>query len=307
MTIRHMKIFIQVYSVESITKAAKLLHMTQPAVTRAVQEIESYYGVCLFERINHRLSRTAAGEAFYIQALHIAETFDRMEKELRNWDEIGKLRIGATNTLGSFFLPEALSQFRERYPNLKVTAVVTNADALQHRLSENQLDLALIEGSVCMHGLHAEPFTSDRLLLVLPLEHELVRKDKICAADLRNYPLLLREKGSTTRTLLEHFFSLHHMELIPVMESCNPQVIIYAVQRGLGISFLPEEWVKQYAKEGTLVVKEMEEKDFVRENYIVWHENKFLTGAMCALIELIRTQRMSLQKPVSIIERNKKL
>ena len=112
MTIRHMKIFLQVYALESITKAAEVLNMTQPAVTRAIQEMEHYYGVCLFERIGHRLSRMAAGEEFYAHALHIVEAFDRMEKELRDWDEIGRIRIGATNTLGCFFLPELLLEFR---------------------------------------------------------------------------------------------------------------------------------------------------------------------------------------------------
>lgn len=206
MTIRHMKIFIQVYSAESITRAAELLHMAQPAVTRAVQEIERYYGVCLFDRINHRLSRTTAGEEFYTHALHIVETFDRMEKELRNWDEIGRIRVGATNTLGCFLLPEVLLHFQRQYPKLEVTSSVTNADALQNGLLNNQYDLALMEGNVSVPALHAEPFASDRLLLIFPPGHELDGKEKLAPSDIGKYPLLLREKGSTTRSLLEHFF-----------------------------------------------------------------------------------------------------
>lgn len=291
MTIRHMKIFLQVYSTESITKAAELLHMTQPAVTRAIREMEQYYGVCLFERLNHRLSRTVAGEEFYAHTVHIVEAFDRMEKELRNWDEIGKIRIGVTNTLGSFFLPEVLLEFQGQYPKLEVISTVTNADTLQNGLLNNKYDLALIEGTITMPGLHAEVFASDKLLLVLPPEHELVRQKKIRPSDLKKYPLLLREKGSTTRNLLEHFFFLHNMELTPVMESCNPQAIIHAVQCGLGITFLPERWVRQPASEGKLVLREMEGKDFCRENYIVWHENKFLTKAMRAFLDIANLKR----------------
>lgn len=289
MTIRHMKIFIQVYAAESITKAAELLHMTQPAVTRAIREMERYYGVCLFERINHRLNRTAAGEEFYAHALHIVEAFDRMEKELRNWDEIGKLRIGATNTLGTFLLPELLPRFQERFPKLDVTSAITNADILQDGLLNNRYDLALVEGAVGMAGLHAEPFATDRLLLVLPPGHELAEKKKILSCDLIKYPLLLREKGSTTRSLLEHYFFLHQMELNPVMESCNPQAIIHAVSKGLGISFLPERWARQSAWEGTVLLREMEGDDFVRENYVVWHENKFLTKTMQEFISMVKS------------------
>lgn len=289
MTIRHMKIFIQVYIAESITKAAELLHMTQPAVTRAIREMERYYGVCLFERINHRLNRTAAGEEFYAHALHIVEAFDRMEKELRNWDEIGKLRIGATNTLGTFLLPDLLPRFQEKFPRLEIISAITNADILQNGLLNNRYDLALIEGTVGTQGLHAEPFATDRLLLVLPPGHELVEKEKISPDDLIKYPLLLREKGSTTRSLLEHYFFFHHMELKPVMESCNPQAIVHAIQRGLGISFLPERWVRQGAWEGTIALREMEGDDFVRKNYVVWHENKFITKAMQAFLSLVKT------------------
>lgn len=287
MTIRHMKIFLQVYASESITKAAEVLHMTQPAVTRAIQEMERHYGVCLFERINHRLSRTAVGEEFYAHALHLVEAFDRMEEELRDWDEIGRIRIGSTNTLGCFFLPDLLRQFHEQSPKLKVLSSVTNADALQTGLINNQYDMALIEGTVSMPGLCARPFARDRLMLVLPPGHELAKKEKILPSDVAGYPLLLREKGSTTRSLLEHFFSLHHMELTPVLESCNPQAIIQGIRCGLGISFLPERWVRQPAGEGRLVLREMEGNDFVRENYVVWHENKFLTRAMQTFLDVI--------------------
>ena len=102
--------------------------------------MERYYGVCLFERIGHRLSRTAVGQEFYAHALHIVEAFDRMEKELRDWDEIGKIRLGATNTLGCFFLPDLLLQFQKQYPKLEIVSTVTNADALQSGLLNNQYD-----------------------------------------------------------------------------------------------------------------------------------------------------------------------
>lgn len=288
MTIRHMKIFLQVYALESITKAAEVLNMTQPAVTRAIQEMEHYYGVCLFERIGHRLSRMAAGEEFYAHALHIVEAFDRMEKELRDWDEIGRIRIGATNTLGCFFLPELLLEFRNQYPKLEIISTVTNADMLQNGLLDNQYDLALMEGNVSVQKLHAQPFAKDKMMLVLPPGHELAGKEKICLFDVEKYPLLLREKGSTTRSLLEHFFFLHHIEASPVLESCNPQALIKAVQCGLGISFLPERWVREQADEGRLVLREMEEEEFQRENYVVWHENKFLSKTMKIFIEIIK-------------------
>ena len=93
MTVRHMRIFLAVYRCGGITSAAQQLHMTQPAVTRAIQELESYYGVKLFERMGRRLPVTEVGKRFYSQAVHIVDLFDNMETSLRNWDALGVLRI----------------------------------------------------------------------------------------------------------------------------------------------------------------------------------------------------------------------
>ena len=114
MTVKHMKIFIQVYQTQNITRAAGLLHMTQPAVSRAIQELEKYYGVNLFERMNHHLYVTESGRQFYAHALHIVESFDLMEKGLRNGDESGVLRVGASISLGNFLMPQLVTEFQKR-------------------------------------------------------------------------------------------------------------------------------------------------------------------------------------------------
>ena len=97
-----------------MTLAAEQLHLTQPAVTRVIKEIENYYGVCLFERLNRRLYVTESGRRLYAQALHLIDTFESMEKEMRNLDTFGLLRIGSTIALGSYLLPELIFIFQKR-------------------------------------------------------------------------------------------------------------------------------------------------------------------------------------------------
>ena len=110
MTLKHLRIFVTVYREMNITKAADLLHMTQPAVSRSIQELENYYGIRLFERINRRLYRTKESEEIYVRALHIVNSFHDMELEIKNWDEFGIFRIGASITLGNFILPVMVRQ-----------------------------------------------------------------------------------------------------------------------------------------------------------------------------------------------------
>ena len=112
MTLRHMKIFMAVCDNRcNTTHAAESLHMTQPAVSLAIKDLEQYYGVKLFERLGGRLAITEAGQRLREYAAHISSLFDEMEKEIRDWDYFGVLRVGASITIGSQFLPNYVKSF----------------------------------------------------------------------------------------------------------------------------------------------------------------------------------------------------
>lgn len=288
MTVRHMKVFLAVYQTENITRAAEMLYMTQPSVTRVIREIESYYGIQLFDRLNKRLSVTEAGRAFYGYALHIVDVFDRMEKEVRDWDEFGVIRVGASITLGNRLLPGALSAFRASHPGVRVQTQIANGASLQAALRDNRLDFALIEGGVHDELLSREVVAGDRLLPVLPPDDPRAGRSGLKLADFAQDSLLLREQGSAGRTLLERVFASHGLTLQPSMESVSTQAIIRCVHAGLGVSFLPEHLVRPDVDAGFVATAELEDERFERENYLVWHRQKYLCGSMKALMDLFR-------------------
>lgn len=285
MTLRHMKIFLAVYQTQHITKAAQQLRMTQPAVTRAIQEIEGYYGIRLFERINRKLYITETGRMFYTYAVHIVDSFDQMEKGLRDWDQLGMLRVGTTIALGTDLLPRVLVRFQQSHPGLQVRSVVSNGAALQKALLDNELDFAVVEGSVDREELAKRAIAPDRLVLILSPDDPRARQEHLCLKDLARDPFLLRDKGSVGRAFLERVFALHELPLVPVMESVSTQAILRAVHLGLGISFLPERLVAQAIREGLVATKELDDESFRRENHIVWHKQKFLTASAQALMD----------------------
>lgn len=301
MTVRHMKIFLQVYQTLNMTRAAELLHMTQPAVTRTIQEIEQYYGVRLFERINRRLYVTESGKELYAHALHIVDTFDAMEKGMRNWDEFGVLRVGASITLGNFLLPDLTVAFQIEHPNLQVRALISNGRQLQEALMDNRLDLALIEGGVSEPNLRSEVFSRDRLILILPPDHPLCRTETLNLQDITSYPMLLREQGSVGRSFLDHVFAVHGLSLEPVWESASTQALVKAVSAGLGISFLPEQLVRADLEAGTVSTRPIADESFLRQHWIVWHRNKFLTASARKFIAM--THRISEECRDSIASR----
>lgn len=285
MTLRHLRVFLAVYQTQNVTRAAERLHMTQPTVTRAVQELERYYGVRLFERINRRLYITQSGRQLYARAVHIVGSFDRMEKELKNWDEFGLLRIGATPTLASVLLPKTLMTFEKKHPKLHVRCSVENGTHLQEALADDRLDFALIEGEVAAEHLHAEPFSEDRLILLLPPDDPRRNAPALTLRELAESPLLLREKGSMGRSFLDRVFAAHDLPLEPLMESISTHAIIQAVHAGLGISFLPQRLIRHSVESGFVATRAVDDEPFVRRNFAAWHEDKFLTRSARELLE----------------------
>jgi len=286
MKIRLMKIFIQVYQTQNITRAAELLHMTQPAVTRAIQEIEHYYGVCLFERMGRGLSATESAREMYAHALHIVESVDIMEKGLRNWDEFGILRVGASITIGSFLMPKLVAECSKEHPHLKLKVRIESGASLLEQLCDNQLDVAFIEGGITGQQLRYETFSGDRLVLIMPPDHPLKDAETINLSDLKDCNFLLREPGSAGRTFLNNVFAMHNMEVDPLWESVSTQAIVKAVSSGVGISFLPEKLVRSAIDSNIVATHEIADESFSRKNYIVWHQNKLLTPSARAIIEM---------------------
>jgi len=285
-TIRLIKIFIEVYKVQNITKASQNLHMTQPAVTRAIKEIESYYGVCLFERINNKISVTETGKIFYSYAFHIMDTFNEMEKSIRNWDAFGILRIGASITLGNTYLVDLVSQFNEENPDIKVYCNICNSNDLQQGLITNSLDIALLEGNVNEHEFKTEEIATGGLILVVPQQHPLLNKDKVYIKDIAEYNFISRESKSALRTYLDSIFNIKGITVQPIWESVSTQAIITAVSKNLGISILPQMLVKNDIEKGNVVGCKIEDENLERKFYVAWHKNKYLNQSVKSFIEL---------------------
>ncbi len=287
MTLRHLKIYIEVYRLENVTKAADALHMTQPAVSRSIQEIERYYNVRLFERIHHRLYVTELGKEFYAYALHIMDSFEQMEQGLRTWDEYGILRIGTSISIGTFLLPKVLLACKTHNPHLKIKSTVSNWHHLQQALLNNELDFVVMEGGMIPDMLHAQSIAQDCLVPVLP-PNAPERNTEQTLQELVKNPLLLREYGSAGRGFLEHIFAIHHIQAEPLMESISTQAILQSVHMGLGISFLPKHLVEESIANGFVATCQVSDETFCRDNYIVWHKQKFITKSAKETMDFFR-------------------
>lgn len=293
MTLRHMKIFCALCDAGcNTTKAAGHLNMTQPAVSLAIKELEQYYGIVLFDRIGRRLHITSAGENFLQYARRITAQFDDMEREMRNWDSAGILRVGASLTIGSQFLPHYVKAFSRRQPGTQIQVIVSSSDTLEQALMSNQLDFALIEGISHNPAMHMEEYMEDRLSIIASPQSGF-RQDQVLPLDqFCRQPFLLREPGSGTREVFDRAAEAVGIYIRPIWESSSNTALIHAVVSGLGLAVLPQRMVQGALERGLVVSIGAEGIDLRRSFYIIHHKDKYLTPTVRAFLDLCRTYRM---------------
>ncbi len=287
MTVRHMRIFKTVCeNGYSITKAAEKLNMTQPAVSLAISELESYYGVKLFDRISRRLYISEAGRLFLEYSDTITLTFDDMEKRIRSWDKSGKIRVGASISIGAMLMPKFVKEFNLEYPDTKVNVIINRSEELESFIMENKLDFALVEGIIHDTNLIYEDFMEDRLALVVSSDftEKVIKPDEIY-----NCSFLLREKGSGTREVVESTLTSESCPLPePSWESMSTAALINAAEAGLGIAVVPYRMAAERINNGDINEIFIENIEFKRKYKLVYHKDKKLSIMDRRFIEMCK-------------------
>ncbi len=298
MTIRHMMIFRTLCEAGcNSTKAAKMLHMTQPAVSHAIKELEEYYGVRLFDRIGRRLQITDAGQYFLRYAIHIANLFSDMEMELRDWDSKGILRVGASITIGSQFLPGYVKAFSEICPDIDVRVTVEQSDRLERKLLANELDCALIEGIAHDPHIVSEAYMEDYLSVICSTQKGWKQGQLISKEEFINQRFLLREHGSGTREVFDRTVAQAGIHIIPAWEAMSTTALVNAVIHGLGIAVLPHRMILPALHRGLIYTVNVEDLEFRRNFHILHHKDKFLTTSAKKFIALCKNYEFDYPSP----------
>ena len=292
MTFRHLKIVVSLYENNfNTTKTAASMHMTQPAVSLAVKELEQYYGVALFDRIGNRLKITPAGLRFYEYSSHIIALFDEMDNSMKNWDLAGTIRVGSSITIGSQFLPAYVNSFQSRYPGTRVKAQIAPSKQLEQMILNNELDFALIEGSSHNPSFICEEYMEDHLTVICPANGQFQPGQEISIHEFCQQNFLLREHGSGTRETFENTIAAAGFSIEPIWEAVSTTALVNAVISGIGISILPHRMIADAIQQGQVIAVTVKGLEFKRKFNIIYHQKKFLTAAARSFIELCRSQK----------------
>ena len=276
-----------VYQEESITRAAEKLHMTQPATSLAIREMEEYYHTKLFERSGRGIRVTSAGTRLYPSAARLLSLYDEMDAEMKNWDTSGKLRIGSSISIGSCILPQLINRFSKKYPELELYVKVDSSDVIEQNILENHLDFALIEGSVHSEKLNSSVFLDDELVPVCSRFHPLAGAEDIELDSLKKEHFLMREPNSGTRQLADSSFALKNFQIKPAWESTSTAALINAVSIGLGISILPKRMLEKQLRMHQIASFTIRDLDLKRHYSLIYHENKFVSPTMQEFFDML--------------------
>lgn len=293
MSDRRLQVFHAVARLLSFTKAAEVLHMTQPAVTFQIRQLEEQVDTRLFDRTHNRVSLTEAGRIVFEYAEKIFEQYAEMENAIREMtDDIsGSLTIGASTTISEYMLPALFGEFKAKNPDVRLRLRVSNTDGIVSMVENNIIDLGIVEGAVNNKTLLVEVCRRDKLVLIVPPNHELAKHESVKFKDILNYSFICREEGSGTReVILDYLYSLgmdkHAMNTC--LELGSPEAVKGAVEAGMGVSVVSIASIAKELKLGSLVAIPLD-PPLSRDFSFVRQRQKFKVNAMEKFLEFARS------------------
>jgi DNA-binding transcriptional LysR family regulator len=290
MTLRHIQIFISVCDTGSTVKASQQLNLAQPSISLGIKEIEQNYGIKLFDRISRKLVLTEAGDNFLVYAREINSNFISLETQIKDYDKTKKLSIGSSITIGIFILPLLIKQFKEYYPETELNVVIKDSVSITSMVVENKLDFGLIESHNSLGLYHkmitSTPFFKDKLVLAVSIDNPLATNDTISLKMLTGQQLILREKDSAGRNLIDTVLNSNDLNIPMIWESVSNSAIISMVSENLGVTILPNGVISNHISNNRIKQITISDVDFDRTYSIIHHKNKYLTHGAKDLIKL---------------------
>ncbi|WP_374640678.1 LysR substrate-binding domain-containing protein [Hydrogenophaga sp.] len=279
-TFRQLRVFSEVARQLSFARAAEVLHLTPPAVTMQVKELEGHVGLPLFERNGRRVALTTAGEYMLVYARKMLATLKDAEDAAARLQrvEVGQLTIGMVST-AKYFLPRLLAEFKREHEGVDIRLAVGNREQLVRMLQGNEVDIAVMGRPPTELATRAEPFAAHPHVFVAATDHPLLNIGHPTVESLRPYGFILRERGSGTRAALEKFLEKSRMEPRVVMEMTSNETIKQAVMAGMGISFLSLHTIGLELEHGLIARLDVEGTPIVRGWNVVHTLSKLLSPA----------------------------
>jgi DNA-binding transcriptional LysR family regulator len=287
--LNQLRIFYCAARERSLTKAAEVLFVTQPAVTMQIKALEQYLEVPLFRKRGKFLELTDEGTALFSYAERIFAIVEEMQHVLKGFADLsqGSLTIGTTRSFARHLMPGLLSRYQEKFPGIKISLEVGSSSEIAEGVMAFKYDLGVIARLPLSKKLKAIPYAMEEFCLVVSPDHRFAKRGVISCRELQNEPIIIREPGSGSRHTLLSFLSSHGVKPSVLVEAGSVEFIKEYVIQGRGISFLYKPEIQWEAKMGLLKPLEIVEGPLQLQTEIVVPQGVTLSRPSRAFLELV--------------------
>ncbi len=285
-----LKVFVTVIEQKNFSRAAELLHLSQPAVSMQIRNLETEFGTKLIHRSSKQVKPTQSGEILFERAKRILQLYDEAKQEIHFLHNIvtGTLKIGASFTIGEYILPRLLAEYAAQYPHVELEVTIANTEEITQAVRSKKLDIGLIEGDVDFPDITVNPFMQDELIIVVPADASLSFSKTIPAPQLQNQIWILRESGSGTRFYQDQLLQELALTMKRSFVFSSSQAVKEAVIAGLGISLLSRWVVAKELTSGELHAVQVNEKKWYRPFSVILPQDAVVTKTMDVFIQKVK-------------------
>lgn len=290
MELRTVNTFLHVAELHSFSQAARELGYSQSAVSSQIAQLESELETPLFDRVGKTVRLTDAGQIFQNYARSLLTTAQQAKAALQPEQQIrGTLRVALADSVSSAFLPDLLRQYHARCPQVELVLRTATADEMLRMLASNQTDLAYtLDQPILLSSIVLAVDTPEPVCFVAPAGHPLAGQEVVTLEELTRQEFLLTERGMSYRDALDQCLAAQGLEIHPYLELGSAAQLCQMVERGMGLSFLPEYIVRPALAVGTAARLNVPECQLQMHRQLFYHRDKWLTPQMKLFIELVQ-------------------
>jgi DNA-binding transcriptional LysR family regulator len=294
LSVRH-DVFIEVATHLSFSRASEALFISQPAISKHIKALEESYKTTLFERKGNSIVLTATGKILFERLQQAKNIQKQLEFEISTVQSQlkakGQLKLGASTTVALYIIPKVLSEFHQKYPDVKISLLNRNTDTIVQALLNNDIDVGIVEGNKKINALSYQPFMTDEVIAVCAAKSPIAKKQSLRIEDLRHVPVALREQGSGTLAALKSTLQKHHLKLSELnvgIRLAGTEALKNFLKEDNCLGFLPRRSLLKELRDGELVAIKIDQLHIIRDFYFIQRQGAEADGLSKAFIKFAK-------------------
>jgi DNA-binding transcriptional LysR family regulator len=290
LNLNHLHYFYEVARHGSFTRAARELLVSQSALSVQIRALESSLGSRLFDRRSGGVVLTDAGQRAFAVAERVFADVDQLVADFRQSDRVlsGAVGVGTVNSIGIYVLPDLLNAYRAKYPDVRIHIDFRESERVMEQLIQGKTDLAIVPWERSYPDLNALALTRQKMFIVAPPDHPLVRAELVSPRDLEAHPFVGYHEGMHTRAMIDALFKRMAIAVHYAVESANAATIKHMVLAGMGLAFLPESVVAVEIRRGQLIRLDVPPLMMSQDVTLYTRKNRTLPRAALGFVEFLK-------------------